>query len=176
MTSYVQRCHELWGVRTGDAGGTIESWVFVLNRWSRLKFKEWRVGSTPRVSFLDLDCSSLCKWGFPKIGIPQNWWFVMENPIKMDDLGVPLFLETPKWIYFMIFVSATYMRPTVTCFEGLSQPFVVGFSGTRHSLGLLGLPCLYPVCTRTQTRASRTKALWALNLQATTLQCNYVWP
>ena len=21
----------------------------------------------------------------------------MENPIKMDDLGVPLFLETPRW-------------------------------------------------------------------------------
>ena len=21
----------------------------------------------------------------------------MENPIKMDDLGVPLFLETPIW-------------------------------------------------------------------------------
>ena len=21
----------------------------------------------------------------------------MENPIKMDDLGVPLFLETPNW-------------------------------------------------------------------------------
>ena len=28
-------------------------------------------------------------WVFPKIGVPQNAWFIMENPIKMDDLWIP---------------------------------------------------------------------------------------
>ena len=38
-------------------------------------------------------------WVFPKIGAPQNEWFIIYNgnPIKMDDLGVSLFLEKKSY-------------------------------------------------------------------------------
>ena len=45
---------------------------------------------------------SVSTWVFPKIGVPQNGWFIMENPIKMDDLGLPLFSETSTYCWRLV--------------------------------------------------------------------------
>ena len=36
-------------------------------------------------------------------------WFIIEDPIEMEDLGVPLFLETPIWISLL---QTSYTQPS----------------------------------------------------------------
>ena len=94
-----------------------------MNRWFS---QEQKVGvyTTP------VACDPI--WVFPKIVVPQNGWFIMENPIKMDDLGVPLFSETPIW--------------HVWCFSKLLMQLLQGLctSSSRSSSQLQAEICVIP--------------------------------
>ena len=57
-----------------------------------------------------LENSPFFIWMFPKIGVPQNGWFIMENPINIDDLGVSLFSETSICFGLPVVKKAQIMR------------------------------------------------------------------
>ena len=73
--------HFIWQTHLGDSqnrGGT-PKWMVYNGRSLKQKFLMTQMGVEPN------------------IGVKRPKWMVyfMENPIKMDEMGVPLFLETP---------------------------------------------------------------------------------
>ena len=57
---------------------------------------------------LHLTC--VCRRVFPKIGVPQNGRFLVENPIKMDDLGGTTIFGNIQMLIvqkIMVFFSST---------------------------------------------------------------------
>ncbi len=68
--------------------------------------------------------------GVSKWFSPENGWFTMENPIKIHDLGEPLFLETP--IYPPRSLTASENPWKMMALED-KEPFLLGrycnFSG-----------------------------------------------
>ena len=70
----------------------------------------------------------------PKIRATPKWMVkIMELPIKMDDLGVPPFSETSKYIYIYLCCFFMVSRWVIIICMSLPESSDLKFGGSRHT-------------------------------------------
>ena len=118
-----------------------EAWLIQISNF-RAVWKRWK--KTGEVSqHKCMERSNSLYMGVSKNRDTPKWMVYMENPIKMDDLGVPLFSETPIYRVLLQFCGVSpnkkktsrFCKPKRRCFS--SQVLPVDFHSVERN-GKLG--------------------------------------
>ena len=99
-------------------------------------------------------------WVFPKIGVPQNGWFIRETPIKMDDLGLPLFSETPIYSERVGYWEHGSTIPTQLTLEPLKPTGVERFTHRMFMMSVKHVQCVWNAKVKSHMKSIKSIIWW----------------